>query len=334
MKTFLTGGSGFAGGNLIRLLLETGHSVRALARSQNAQKAVAHLGASPVEGNLADMEALCAGMSGCETVFHCAAAMEFWNEEHLQEQVNVEGTRNVLHACEKTGLSCLVFISAAAVLSKGGPIRALSEQEPCPAKPFGSYARTKAEAERLVLSANSSSLRTVAVRPPAIWGLGDRHFLPEIIGAVRSKQFLWVDKGLYPYETCHVRNVCEGAVLAYQKGAGGQAYFLTDTEKTSFREFITGMLATQEIRPGSLSLPSSVAWASAAFLEGLWRLFHLRGRPPITRTLLALIGTSIELSDGKARKELGYAGRVTRSAGLEEMRRFPLGARNLSVREI
>jgi nucleoside-diphosphate-sugar epimerase len=177
-------------------------------------------------------------------------------------------------------------------------------------------------------------LRTVAVRPPAIWGLGDRHFLPEIIGAVRSKQFLWVDKGLYPYETCHVRNVCEGAVLASQKGAGGQAYFLTDTEKTSFREFIAGMLATQGIGPGSLSLPSSVAWASAAFLEGLWRLFYLRGRPPISRTLLALIGTSIELSDGKARKELGYAGRVTRFAGLEEMRRFPLGARNLSMKEI
>ena len=320
MNSFVTGGSGFVGGNLIRLLLETGHSVRALARSQNAQEAVAHLGASPVEGNLADLEALCAGMSGCETVFHCAAAMEFWNEEHLQEQVNVEGTRNALHACEKTGVSCLVFISAAAVLSTGGPIHALSEKHPIPAQPFGAYAQSKAEAERLVLSANSSVLKTVAVRPPAIWGLGDSHFLPEIIHAARSKRFLWVNKGLYPYETCHVRNVCEGAVLACQKGTGGQAYFLTDTEKTTFREFITGLLATQGITPGSLSLPWPAAWASAAFLEGLWRLFDLRGRPPITRTLLALIGTSIELSDGKARKKLGYAGRVTRSAGLEELR--------------
>jgi nucleoside-diphosphate-sugar epimerase len=334
MKTFLTGGSGFVGGNLVRLLLKTGHSVRALARSQNAQEAVAHLGASPVEGNLADVKALCAGMSGCDTVFHCAAAMEFWNEARLQEQVNVVGTRNVVNACRKTGVSCLVFISAAAVLSKGGPIRALSEQEPCPAKPFGSYARTKAVAERLVLSANSNTLRTVALRPPAIWGFGDRNLLPEIMQAVHSKQFLWINRGLYPYETCHVRNVCEGALFASEKGEGGQAYFLTDTEKTSFREFITGMLATQGIRPGSLSLPSSVAWASAAFLEGLWRLFHLRGRPPITRTLLALIGTSIKLSDSKARKELGYAGRVTRRAGLEELSTFPLGARNLSTREI
>ena len=320
MNSFVTGGSGFVGGNLIRLLLETGHSVRALARSQNAQEAVAHLGASPVEGNLADVEALCAGMSGCETVFHCAAAMEFWNEERLQEQVNVVGTRNVVHACEKTGVSCLVFISAAAVMSTGGPVHALSEEEPLPVQPFGAYAQSKAQAERLVLSANTTILRTVAVRPPAIWGLGDRHFLPEIVGAVRSKQFLWVDKGLYPYETCHVRNVCEGAVLASQKGAGGQAYFLTDTEKTSFREFITGLLATQGITPGYLSLPWPAAWASAAFLEGLWWLFHLRGRPPITRTLLALIGVPIELSDAKARTELGYTGYLSRPAGLEELR--------------
>jgi len=308
------------GSNLIQRLVSSGHRVRALARSKNAREAIVHMGAEPVEGDLADMKALCAGMSGCETVFHCAAAMEFWNEEHLQEQVNIEGTRNVLHACEKSGVSCLVFISAAAVLSTGGPVRSLSENDPLPANPFGAYARSKAAAESLVLSANSSTLRTVAVRPPAIWGLGDSHFLPEIIRAVRSKQFLWVNKGLYPYETCHVRNVCEGAVLACRKGTGGQAYFLTDTEKTTFREFITGLLATQGIPPGSLSLPWSAAWANAIFLEGLWRLFHSRGRPPITRTLLALIGTPIELSDSTARKELGYAGRVTRRAGLEELR--------------
>jgi nucleoside-diphosphate-sugar epimerase len=333
MNTFVTGGSGFVGGSLIQFLVQSGHRVRALVRSNRAQGAVSRLRAKPVVGDLADREALGAGMAGCETVFHCAAAMEFWKEEHLQEQVNIEGTRNVLRACEKTGVPCLVLISAAAVMSTGGPIHAVGEEEPLPVQPFGPYAQSKAQAERLVLSANSRTLRTLAVRPPAIWGLGDRHFLPEILRAVRSKQFLWVNKGLYPYETCHVRNVCEGAVLASQKGAGGQAYFLTDTEKTTFREFITGLLATQGITPGSLSLPWSAAWASAAFLEGLWWLFHLRGRPPITRTLLALIGTSVELSDAKARKELGYAGCVTRSAGLEELRRFPLGARILSTRE-
>jgi hypothetical protein len=119
---------------------------------------------------------------------------------------------------------------------------------------------------------------------------------------------------MQPYATSHVRDVCEGAVLACQKGAGGQAYFLTDTEKTTFREFITGLLATQGITPGSLSLPWPAAWASAAFLEGLWWLFHLRGRPPITRTLLALIGVPIELSDAKARTELVYTGYVSRPA--------------------
>ena len=227
------------GGNLIRLLLKRGHKVRALARSQNAREAILQMGAEPVEGYLADVKALCAGMSGCETVFHCAAAMEFWNEERLHEQVNVEGTRNVVQACKEEGVSCLVFISAAAVVSTGGPISDFGEHDAMPVHPFGAYAQSKAAAERLVLSANSKDLRTVAVRPPAIWGLGDRHFLPEIVAAVQSRQFLWVNGGRYPYDTCHVRNVCEGALLASESGAGGQAYFLTDTEKTTFREFVT-----------------------------------------------------------------------------------------------
>jgi nucleoside-diphosphate-sugar epimerase len=320
MNTFVTGGSGFVGANLIQRLVSSGHRVRALARSKNARDAIFHMGAEPVEGDLADMKALCAGMSGCDTVFHCAAAMEFWNEERLHEQVNVEGTRNVVQACKEEGVSCLVFISAAAVVSTGGPIRALGENDQMPMRPFGAYAQSKAAAERLVLSANGKDLRTVAVRPPAIWGLGDRHFLPEIVAAVQSRQFLWVNGGRYPYDTCHVRNVCEGTLLASESGAGGQAYFLTDTEKTTFREFVTDLLATQGMAPGRLSVPRAVAWTSAAFLEALWRLLRLKGRPPITRALLSLIGMPIELSDAKARTELGYAGRVSRSSGLEELR--------------
>jgi nucleoside-diphosphate-sugar epimerase len=191
MKAFVTGGSGFVGGNLIQVLVRSGHKVRAVARSKKAQDAVFHIGAEPVEGDLGEVKALCAGMSRCETVFHCAAAMKFWNEERLHEQMYVEGTRNVLHACEKEGVSCLVFISAAAV---------------------------------------------------------------------------------------------------------------------------------QGMTPGRLSVPRSVAWASAVFLEALWRWLDLRGRPPITRSLLSLIGMPIELSDAKARTELGYAGRVSRSSGLEELR--------------
>ena len=83
---------------------------------------------------------------------------------------------------------------------------------------------------------------------------------------------------------------------------------------------IVELLATQEMTPGQLAVPRLVAWVSAAFLEALWRLLRLKGRPPITRALLSLIGMPIGLSDAKARTELGYAGRVSRSSGLAELR--------------
>lgn len=70
---FVTGGSGFVGGRLIRALVSSGWEVRALARSQRALAAVSALGASPVQGDLNDRAALQMGMLGSDVVFHVAA---------------------------------------------------------------------------------------------------------------------------------------------------------------------------------------------------------------------------------------------------------------------
>jgi uncharacterized protein YbjT (DUF2867 family) len=100
MKTFVTGGSGFVGSNLIQRLVSNGQRVRALARSNAARDAILRLGAEPVQGDLSDVETLCAGIAGCETVFHCAAAMEFWiafpNQTSSKVLGNATAIRQVL----------------------------------------------------------------------------------------------------------------------------------------------------------------------------------------------------------------------------------------------
>ena len=186
-------------------------------------------------------------------------------------------------------------------------------------RPFGAYARTKAEAEKIVLAASNDQLVTVALRPPAIWGAGDVHLLPEILKAVRKRQFVWINGGRYPYDTCHVRNLCEAAILAAKATCDGQAYFITDGNRTSFKDFICSLLETQGVRAGRPSIPRNAAWSSAMVLESVYRLLGVRSNPPITRVMLALIGGAIEICDKKARRELGYSGRVTRQEGLNEL---------------
>jgi nucleoside-diphosphate-sugar epimerase len=258
-------------------------------------------------------------MAGCDVVFHSAGLIAFWGRREEMVRVNVQGTRILLEAAKKARVKSLVYISAAAVVSDGRPLGIVDESHPAPKFPFGDYARSKAEAEKMVLQADTASFRTLAIRPPLIWGKGDRVFLPEIAKAVKGKKFVWIDGGEYPYSTCHVRNVCEGALLAAARGAGGRTYFLTDGPPISFRLFITELLSTQDLSVNAFSIPHWGAWRGAAIMEKWWHFWRRSDPPPITRELLALIGGPMELNDSRARRDLGYRGRFSREQGMAEL---------------
>ena len=131
---------------------------------------------------------------------------------------------------------------------------------------------------------------------------------------------MWMGGGRYKSSTCHVRNVCEGALLAAEKGRGGEAYFLTDGEPVVFRDFITKMLKTQGVDPGTKSVPRGVAFVMADVCELVWRLLALKSTPPITRFVVRVMGSEVTVNDAKARRELGYTGHVSIEEGLKEMR--------------
>ena len=319
LRAFITGGSGFVGRNLIAQLKARGDVVRALARSDAAIKTVQQLGAEPIRGDLDNVDALRHGMSGCDVVFHSAAKVEDWGRYEEFYRVNVVGTENVLQAARVSGVKKLMHVSTEAVLAGGPAIRNADETWPRAKNPLGLYPRTKGLAEERVLAANSPELTTVIVRPRFIWGKGDTSLLPQIIQAVQRGEFMWINGGRYLTSTCHVANVCEGALLAAERGRGGEIYFLTDGPPIEFRQFITALLKTQNIDPGNRNLPLWLARSFARVSETIWRGLHLNGRPPITRTAVCLIGESVTVNDTKARRELGYAGKVSIEEGLAEM---------------
>jgi len=163
-------------------------------------------------------------------------------------------------------------------------------------------------------------LRTVVVRPRFVWGKGDVAVLPEIVEKVRKGQFRWIAGGRYQTSTCHVANVVEGILLAMEKGRGGEAYFLTDGPPVEFRTFISQMLDTAGVKAPEGELPRGVAHVLATVAETAWRVLPLGGEPPLHRSVLRLIGEEVTVNDAKARRELGYVGRMTHQAGLAEMR--------------
>lgn len=318
---FVTGGSGFVGERLIRTLVGDGEAARALARSDRSAETVEAAGATPVRGDLGDVDAMAEGMRGCDAVFHAAAKVAQWGRWRDFEDVNVRGTERVLEAARRAEVPRVVHASTEAVLVGRPHLRGVDESVPPPRKPMGPYGRTKEAAERRVRAAADDGLETVIVRPRFVWGTGDRTLLPALAESVRKGQFMWMAGGRYRTSTTHVDNVVEGLRLAAEHAPPGSTYFVTDGEPLEFRRFVTELLATRGVDPGTRSVPRWVAWSMAGLAEAAWTVLPLSGEPPMTRAIVRLLGEEVTIDDGKARRELGYEGRVTVDEGLEALRR-------------
>lgn len=136
-KVFVTGGSGFVGGALITRLRARGMRVVGLARSAAAAAAVAQAGATPVAGDLSQVEAMAAGMGGCRLVLHAAAKTNEWGSTADFWAANVDGVECLLAACRQARVRRLVHVSSEAVLAGGEPLLDVDERAPYPAEPRG-----------------------------------------------------------------------------------------------------------------------------------------------------------------------------------------------------
>lgn len=318
-RVFITGGSGYLGRNLIRACLARGDDVLALARSAAAEKTVRDLGARVVSGDLDSLTA--AHLNGCETFIHAAAKVTEWGLREEFQRINVDGTRASLDAARKAGVRNFVLIGTEAVYANGRPIVDVEESRPLPENPLPRYPQSKGAAEKLVRAADAPGFKTVVVRPRLIWGRDDTSVLPQLIRAVKKGQFKWVNGGRYLTSTCHVANVCEGALLAAERGRGGEAYFLTDGAPVEFRAFMSRLFEARGVTVPDEEIPFAVAKFAAQVCEQLWEHLPLPGDAPLTRMAINLGAQSVTVRDDKARRELGYTGQISIEQGIAELRR-------------
>ena len=317
---FVTGGSGFIGGHLIRRLARDGWGVRALARSERSATAVREAGAEPVSGDLEEVEAMRAGAAGCDVAFHAAAYVGEWGPREAYERGNVLGTQNALEACRSAGVRRFVHVGTEAALMAGQPLVGVDESAPLRPDSPAPYPWSKARAEQAVRDANGGEFETVVVRPRFVWGAGDTSVMPALLEAVRRGRFSWIGGGRQLTDVTHVENVVEGLVRGAERGRPGEAYFVTDGEPVVFREFITEMLATQGVEIPDKNVPPGVVRALATLLETAWRVLPLRGAPPVTRFAVWAASLECTIDISKARSELGYAPVKAREDGMAELR--------------
>ncbi len=180
-RVLVTGGGGFLGTALVRLLCARGAAVRSLARRHYPH--LETFGVEQIQGDVADRSAVDKAAAGCETVFHTAAKAGIWGPESEYVRANVAGTKNVIEACCACGAKRVIYTSSPSVVFNGLDMEGVDESVPYSRHYEAAYPRTKACAEQMVLQANTSRLATISLRPHLIWGPGDNNLLPRVLRA-------------------------------------------------------------------------------------------------------------------------------------------------------
>lgn len=331
-SVLVTGGTGFLGRRLVERLLAAGRSVTILGRTPAPD--LEKRGVRFVRASLDDASVVAAACAGVETVFHVAAKVGIWGAYDDFFRTNVLGTRALLAGCRAHGVRYLVHTSTPSVVYNGRDLAGADESLPLTSDCPSAYPLTKAIAEREVLAANSDTLRTLALRPHLIWGVGDPHLVPRILARARAGRLRIVGSGRNRVDMVHVENAVDAHLLAEEalrtchlvrdasssrRRADGRAFFITNGEPVNLWEWIDALLRALGEPPVEKRLSLGAAATIGALCELAWRVLPLRGEPPMTRFVAAELAKDHWFDLTAARRDLGYTPRITMEQGTAEL---------------
>jgi nucleoside-diphosphate-sugar epimerase len=313
MKVFVTGGTGFIGGEVVRQLRQRGDEVACLVRSPEKAKKVEELGCQLVSGDLGNAEAIRAGMEGCDAVIHAAAIYEVGipaSERPAMREANVGGTERVLGAAKEAKVPKVVYVSTVGIFGNThGEI--VDESYQHPAKDFTScYEETKWEAHQVAKRMIADGLPCTIVQPGGVYGPGDTSSIAQLLD-----QFLSGKMPLLPFPELgiclsHVEDIAAGILLGLDRGKPGETYVISGPPVTVRKAIETIASLTGKKAPKrSLPTPLMKAMIPIGPLVG-----KVMGQPPNLRELISSAdGVTFWASYEKAKRELGYEPR-----GLEQ----------------
>ena len=251
MKALVTGATGFVGSHITRQLIDAGHSVRALYRSEAKLRQLAGLDLEAVPGDLDDSARLERASAGCEVVFHVAAKADYWKDDDRDAlwRVNVEGTRNLLAAAKVAGVRRVVFTSSASTVGILPGEQIADETTPFNLPPARFwYAYTKLKAEAVAAEFVAAGLDVVTLNPVVIVGPGDLNAISGsfIIETARLQWLLPQSSG--GISVIDARDVARAHLAACERGRAGERYILS-AANLSYREWFGMIAAACDVRP-------------------------------------------------------------------------------------
>jgi dihydroflavonol-4-reductase len=309
MRAFVTGGTGFIGGRVVRKLRERGDEVVALVRSPARASYLAEIGCELVEGDLGSTGAIRRGVQGCDAVFHIAAVYKVGipsSEREAMRDANVGGTERVLDAAIEANVPRIVYVSTVGIFGNTHG-KVVDETYDRDGEGFLScYEETKYRSHEVALDRISMGAPIVIVQPGGVYGPGDHSEIGNIIDQTRTgklKMLMFPQTG---FNLVHVDDVADGILLAYEKGRVGEAYVLGG-EISTMGDLIRKVAELSGRKAPTRELPASLMKMAIPIGPLVGKVM---GFPPNLGELVRTSdGVTYWASDEKARRELGYAPR-------------------------
>ncbi|MGE5246405.1 MAG: NAD-dependent epimerase/dehydratase family protein [Betaproteobacteria bacterium] len=313
MRVLVTGAAGFTGRHLARTLAAGGDRVRALVRRADAARTALGGDIELIEGDIVDRAAVERAIEGTEVVYNIAALYrQAGRPTEEYRAVNAVAAERIVEASARAGVRRVVQCSTVGV---HGHVEHPPANEDAPLRPGDVYQATKLEGEQLARAAGERlGIEVAIVRPTGIYGPGDRRLL-KLFRSVARRRFVTLGSGEIYYHLTYIDDLVEGFRLcAAHPAAAHRTFILAGAEVTTLNELGRIIAEVAGVAPPWLHLPVWPVWAAGAACEAVCAPFGLE--PPLYRRRVDFFTKSRAFDISRARREIGYAPRVSLCEGI------------------
>lgn len=328
-SVLVTGGAGFLGAVIVQKLLERHPQWRIIVldksvESENAQSRQLLRYQADITVPEEVMKVFRATTP--DAVIHTAGLIPSLSERYQRRlekvvfNVNVNGTRNVLHAAKEVHCKAFVYTSSCCAVTDDLSSSFANIDETWPVSPVSSiYGESKVQAEKLVLDAQRPDFAICILRPSVIFGEFDNQLIPSIHACIGKGETPYIiGNGTNLWDTDYVGNVADAHLLALQnlfsaKTASGEVFFVQNGEPVPFRDFCLEIWKNfQHFPPYEFTIPESLGAVIGSLSE--WYSWFARKPTSLSRGSVMDACATRYASGRKAQHVLGHRPNI----GLEE----------------
>lgn len=322
MKILVTGGGGFLGRHLVKMLIERGHQVESFSRSSHP--ILDRLQVKSHKGDLKNYSQVLAACEGKDAIFHVASKVGMWGSWKDFYEINVLGTKNILKAAKEANIPYLVYTSTPSVVFNKKDITGGNENLSYSKQPQNFYQKSKIMAEKLVLF--QKDVKAIALRPHLIFGEDDPHIIPKIIERAKAGKLRKIGDGQNLVDVTYVENAAHAHILALEKlmtnpKVCGNAYFIGQENPVNLWEFINSILSINKAPIVTKKISLKAAIFLGKIMEFFYRILGIKQDPPMTSFVAMQLGTSHYFSHSNAKTDLGYYPRVSLYQAMERLKK-------------